>query len=148
MSSSNLNRTILSVLDVFNGSIHVAQRVVILAQILNDLPLALFDRLFVLFRLLIAAGEVAEDILDSIHPFIINVRLRGCNSRCSRALLLSSIVHELLCLLNLMMVMCVMDLVIHAFELLTRLSFAFFANDEATRLVSGSIWVIGLPIGT
>ena len=137
-------------LSVFNGPIHVAQRVVILAQVLHDLPLAFFDRLLIIFLLLAATTEVAEDILDSIHPFIINIRirLRSCNSCSGRALCFSSIAHKLLRLLN-FMVMLIMDLVMHTFELLTWLSLAFLANDEATRLISRSIRVlISLPVGT
>ena len=46
------------------------------------------------------------------------------------------------------MVMLIMDLIMHAFELLTCLRFAFLANNEASRLVSGSIRVISLPVST
>ena len=136
-------------LSIFNGSIHVAQRIVILAQVLHDLPLAFFDRLLIVFRLLAATTEVAEDILDSIHPFIIDIciSLRSCNSRSGSALCFS-IAHKLLHLLN-FMVMLIMDMIMHTFELLTWLSFAFLANDEASRLVSRSIRVlISLPVGT
>ena len=54
----------------------VTQLVVILAQVLQDIFLAFLEFLCILFCLLVASSELAVDILDSIHPFTINVRIR------------------------------------------------------------------------